>query len=148
MRSNGSPSLVGKTSIIGELEDGMAFASYLIRIRPCIVNSKYILYILNSSSAKTQFFSKTKSTSGINNINTQELGETIVALPPIKEQDEIVNLIEKLLEREYKLEELTDILNLKEGIKKSILAKAFRGELGSNDLEEESSIELLKAILK
>ena len=33
-------------------------------------------------------------------------------------------------------------------IKKSILAKAFRGELGTNNLEEESAIELLKEILE
>ena len=32
-------------------------------------------------------------------------------------------------------------------IKKSILARAFRGELGTNDPSEESAIELLKSIL-
>ena len=32
-------------------------------------------------------------------------------------------------------------------MKKSILAKAFRGELGTNNSEEESAIELLKTIL-
>jgi len=32
--------------------------------------------------------------------------------------------------------------------KTSILAKAFRGELGSNNLNEESSIELLKELIK
>ena len=33
-------------------------------------------------------------------------------------------------------------------IKKSILSKAFRGELGTNNLKEESSIELLKRIIE
>ena len=33
-------------------------------------------------------------------------------------------------------------------MKKSILAKAFRGELGTNNPLEESSIELLKQILE
>ncbi len=32
-------------------------------------------------------------------------------------------------------------------MKKPILAKAFRGELGTNNPEEESAIELLKTIL-
>ena len=32
-------------------------------------------------------------------------------------------------------------------LKKSILARAFRGELGTNDPTEESAVELLKAIL-
>jgi len=33
-------------------------------------------------------------------------------------------------------------------MKKVILAKAFRGELGTNDPEEESAVELLKEVLK
>ena len=33
-------------------------------------------------------------------------------------------------------------------MKKSILAKAFRGELGTNNPEEESSSELLKSIIE
>ena len=33
------------------------------------------------------------------------------------------------------------------GIKKSILAKAFRGQVGTNYKEEESALELLKEIL-
>ena len=44
-----------------------------------------------------------------------------------------------------KLEEMISVITL---MKKSILAKAFRGELGTNNLNEESSVELLKQILK
>lgn len=33
-------------------------------------------------------------------------------------------------------------------MKKAILAKAFRGELGTNNPEEESAIELLKKLLE
>ena len=32
-------------------------------------------------------------------------------------------------------------------MKKSILARAFRGELGTNDPNEESAVELLKQII-
>ena len=32
-------------------------------------------------------------------------------------------------------------------MKKSILARAFRGELGTNDPAEESAVELLKSVL-
>lgn len=35
-----------------------------------------------------------------------------------------------------------------EALKQSILSKAFRGELGTNDPSEENAIELLKEILK
>ena len=33
-------------------------------------------------------------------------------------------------------------------MKKSILAKVFRGELGTNNPDEESAVELLKSILE
>ena len=148
IRSNGSASLVGKTSLITESEDDFAFASYLIRMRPCKVDSKYLYYVLNSISVKEQFYSKSKSTSGINNINTEELGNSIISLPPLEEQKEIVRILDKLLEEESKIEELTQLEEQIELIKKSILAKAFRGQLGTNSEDDESALELLKEILK
>ena len=147
VRSNGSPLLIGKTSIITELESDFAFASYLIRIRPIGIDSKFLYYMLNSISVKEQFYSKSKSTSGINNINTVELGNSIIVLPPLEEQKEIVKILDKLLEEESKIEELTQLEDQIELIKKSILAKAFRGELGTNSEEDESALELLKEIL-
>ena len=56
---------------------------------------------------------------------------------------------DELLSKEFQavsiIEEVIDQIDL---MKKSILAKAFRGELGTNDSKEESSIELLKSILE
>ncbi len=34
-----------------------------------------------------------------------------------------------------------------DNLKKSILARAFRGELGTNDPDDESAVELLKRVL-
>ena len=39
------------------------------------------------------------------------------------------------------------VLDQIELMKKSILARAFRGELGTNDPSEESAVELLKRVL-
>ena len=44
-------------------------------------------------------------------------------------------------------EKAEEVLERIELIKKSILARAFRGELGTNNPDEESSIELLKTVL-
>jgi type I restriction enzyme S subunit len=60
-------------------------------------------------------------------------------------QIEIVNLLNCVLNKEKQIKEYC--LSLLEGIKKSIRFRAFRGELGTNNPEEESSIELLKSIL-
>lgn len=147
IRSNGSPLLVGKTSIITEVERDFAFASYLIRIRGIGIEPKYLYYVLNSNMVRSQFLSKSKSTSGINNINTEELGSSIIPVPTTSEQRKIVGILEGLLEEEEKIYELVKLEQQIELIKKSILAKAFRGELGTNDPEEESAMELLKEIL-
>ena len=48
----------------------------------------------------------------------------------------MIKVIDKLLEKERDIEELCNIEDYIDVIKKSILAKAFRGELGSNNLNE------------
>ncbi len=80
-------------------------------------------------------------------LNGQKVGELTIAIPPYEEQIEIVRVLDKLYDEELRISELIiekDEILL---IKKAILAKAFRGELGTNDPNEESSLELLKEIL-
>lgn len=81
------------------------------------------------------------------NINAEKLGDFDIPLPPTEEQKEIVRILDKLLENESKIEELTALEKQIELIKKSILAKVFRGQLGTNSEDDESAIELLKEIL-
>lgn len=66
----------------------------------------------------------------------------------IQEQIEIVRILDNLFVKEQKIKELCEeIIDKIDLMKKSILARAFRGELGTNDPTEESSIELLKKCL-
>ncbi|MEH7082785.1 restriction endonuclease subunit S [Neobacillus drentensis] len=147
VRSNGSRDLVGKCSIVQKSEEMFAFASYLIRLRPVVVVPEFILWLLKSDRVKEQFFSKSKSSAGINNINTEELATTIIPLPPIEEQREIVRKLKALLAKEEKTKKMLDMDKQVETLKQSILSKAFCGELGTNDTSEESAFELLKEVL-
>ena len=78
-------------------------------------------------------------------LNCQRVRELDIVIPPFEEQQEIVRILDSLLEKEQhaedKLEPILDQIDL---LKKSILARAFRGELGTNDPSEESAMELLK----
>ena len=67
---------------------------------------------------------------------------------PYEEQKEIANQIDSLAEKEYRAQAFAEqaIYQIKTN-KKSILARAFRGELGTNDPADESAEELLKRIL-
>lgn len=143
-----SPELVGKTSIyIGELN--AIFAGYLIRIRVLNgINSKYINYFMNSLYAKIRCMEVKSDGVSQSNINAEKLGDFDIPLPSSEEQKEIVKILDKLLEEESKIEELTQLEEQIELIKKSILAKAFRGELGTNCLEDESALGVLKECLQ
>ena len=144
-----SPELVGKTSIYrGEMP--AIYAGYLIKLdyEKNIVVGDYLNYYLNSSKAK-EYYMQVK-TDGVSqsNINAKKIGEFEIPLPTLPEQHEIVRLIDDLLARERSAQQATEqALASIDLMKKSILARAFRGELGTNKASEASALELLKQVL-
>lgn len=144
-----SPELVGKTSIYrGEMP--AIYAGYLIKLdyEKNIVVGDYLNYYLNSSKAK-EYYMQVK-TDGVSqsNINAKKIGEFEIPLPTISEQHEIVRLIDDLLARERAAQQATEqALASIDLMKKSILARAFRGELGTNKASEASALELLRQVL-
>lgn len=81
------------------------------------------------------------------NINLKILNAVEMNIPPVTEQTEIVRILDDLLAKEQQAKEVAEgVLEQIDLIKKSVLARAFRGELGTNDPSEESAVELLKQI--
>lgn len=71
-----------------------------------------------------------------------------IFLPTLSEQHEIVRLIDDLLARERAAQQATEqALVSIDLMKKSILARVLRGELGTNKASEASALELLKQVL-
>jgi len=82
------------------------------------------------------------------NLSGTIIGKYKIFLPTLYEQMEIVNIVKHLIEKEQQAKEVAEtVLEQIDMMKKAILARAFRGELGTNIPTEESSIELLKSIL-
>lgn len=150
VRSNGSRELVGKSVLVPQLDREYAYASFLIRIQLLeSVVPNYLVMYLNSTDARMQMFKKAKSSAGINNINSKELGAILINLPSFSEQAEIVRILDNLLAKEQQAKEAAEgVLEQIDLIKKAILARAFRGELGTNDPSEESAVELLKRAIE
>ena len=146
IRSNGSRDLVGKCALVPQLDQEYAYASFLIRIKPSErVKAEYLVQFLNSTDARAQMFAKAKSSAGINNINSKELGAILLKLPELWEQEEIFRQVSKLLLLEKQAKETAEqVIGQIDIMKKAILARAFRGELGTNDSTDESAEELLK----
>lgn len=145
-----SAALVGKTAIYRG-EHPAIYAGYLIKLdydHDKIIGD-YLNYALNTLDAKK--YCNSVKTDGVNqsNINAKKIGAYSFNVPSIPEQEKIVSVIQKLLSKEQQskaaAEAVLDQINL---MKKSILARAFRGELGTNDPSEESAVELLKEIIR
>lgn len=145
-----SAALVGKTAIYrGEYP--AIYAGYLIKLdydHDKIIGD-YLNYALNTLDAKK--YCNSVKTDGVNqsNINAKKIGAYSFNVPSIPEQEKIVSAIQKLLSKEQQTKEAAEaVLDQIDLMKKSILARAFRGELGTNDPSEESAVGLLKEIIR
>ena len=109
--------------------------------------AKFINYFMNTE--KFIFYTVSNS-KGINlpRISEKEVSGILVNVPTLSEQSEIVRIIDDLLAKEQQAKELAENAITKiDIIKKSILARAFRGELGTNNPADEPAVELLKRVL-
>ncbi len=126
-----SPELVGKTAIYkGEMP--AIFAGYLIRIHRTenLLDADYLNYYLNSEMAMNYGKSVTISSVNQANINGTKLKSYPIPLPSLSEQQSIVTKLDPLSAETKRLEAVYEkkLADLEE-LKKSILQKAFDGEL-------------------
>ena len=77
-----------------------------------------------------------------------QLAISLIPLPPLEEQKEIVKILDSILSKEKQVKEIAEKeIERVEDLKKNLLTRAFGGILGTNDPNEENSIELLKSVL-
>jgi type I restriction enzyme S subunit len=88
------------------------------------------------------------SSAGQNTISRKGMANMAVPIPECDEQREIVRTLSALFNKEQQAKEAAEtVLSQIDTMKKAILARAFRGELGTNDSAEESAVELIKSVL-
>lgn len=110
------------------------------------VESKYIYYMM--SELQKEIEANAPATAQ-KNINLKILNDIDITIPSVIEQKEIIAILDDLYDKKKQVKEKTEkIIDAIDLMKKSIFAKTFRGELGTNNLEEESSVSLLKQILE
>lgn len=99
------------------------------------------MYYLQTFDFKTY-----SSSTAVPTLNRNMFLDVEVSVPTLKEQAEIVRILDKLLAKENAAKEAAEsVLDQIDTMKKAVLARAFRGELGTNDPAEESAVELLKS---
>lgn len=128
VRSNGSVELLGRTVEVTGAAVGMAFAGYLIRLRvdPDVVDPRYLALMLATPQLRRQIEFPARSTSGVNNINTQEIRRLLVPVPTLKEQAEVLSRTERLFRAadavEAQIDRAADVLA---SAGRAILSKAI-----------------------
>ena len=112
-------------------------------------NARCLWYYMLSDEFLLQA-STAGSRSVLPKINQKELSALTVHLPTNdREQEEIARILDELFDKEQQTKEAAEIvLDQIKLMKKSILARAFRGELGTNDPSEESAVELLRQVIE
>lgn len=112
-------------------------------------NARCLWYYMLSDEFLLQA-STAGSRSVLPKINQKELSALTVHLPTNdREQEEIARILDELFDKEQQTKEAAEVvLDQIDLMKKSILARAFRGELGTNDPSEESAVELLRQVIE
>lgn len=123
------------------------FQRHMALLRPIDVSPQFLWYILQTPEMYDKASSIATWTAQLT-VPIKGLRAMTIPRPNIAEQIEIVRILDGFFAREQSAKEaaeaVLDQINL---MKKSILARAFRGELGTNDPSEESAVELLKQII-
>ena len=140
----------GKSAIVGPLVNDIGYGStefYVLRCKEEL-NNKYLYHMVRNTTFRAEAKAVMTGVVGQQRVPKTFLQEYQLLLPTLSEQHEIVRLIDDLLARERKAQQAAEqALASIDLMKKSILARAFRGELGTNKASEASALELLRQVL-
>lgn len=142
--------LVGNCVIVKDVKRKLMLSDKILRFSFSErVYDFFALWYTRTSSYRKQIESVASGNQdGMRNISQNNMKTIIFPLPTLPEQHEIVRLIDDLLARERAAQQAAEqALASIDLMKKSILARAFRGELGTNKASEASALELLKQVL-
>lgn len=138
----------GTTGVAAIVEEEKIFDIYvtLAVLRPdkTVIFPRYLLNIVNSPICKNQFDEHLTGI-GVPNLHLRDIKEVSLNVPSLEEQVEVIRIIDNIIEKDQQAKEAAEaVLSQIDTMKKAILARAFRGELGTNDPAEEWAGELMK----
>lgn len=111
-----------------------------------LINKYFLWYVKGNERSLLHNYSKSGTT--VNSIEFEKFKSHGILLPPMDVLKQKIDKIENVIEKEKSANVMLNLANSIDELKSSILSKAFRGELGTNDPSEENAIELLKKVLQ
>lgn len=148
VRTNGSPSLIGRVGVVEEDAD-IAFASYLIRFRLNlgVVEPRWVRLVTQSGIWRRHIERVAASSAGQFNLNSSRLAELPIPLPPLGEQRSIIEQAELQAEE---VQRVRDALRRSDRqahqLRANLLRTAFEGRLTNQDPADEPAATLLARI--
>ena len=138
-----------KIAIVPDTYDEWNMNQAIVRFRSKErLDYRYLYYALLNPQTLDAIIQETRGVVGQANISISQARNLEIPLPLMNEQREIVRILDQLFEDEQQAKASVEaVLEDIDTIKKSILARAFRGELGTNEPGEENAREMLKRVL-
>lgn len=139
---------IGMIGLVRNADQDMYINQHIALARPTKENNaEFIAWYLVSDVGLKQMQSKQRGATKIG-LGLDDIRNLKLLMPQVNEQAEIVHILNGLLAKETAAKEAAEsVLDQIDTMKKAVLARAFRGELGTNDPTEASAVELLKSML-
>lgn len=121
-------------SVLVDTEKKFCFQRHIGILKPNFskLTSKFLFYLMQNKSFFEQTSNIATGTAQLT-VPIKKFRDLTINLPPLSEQKEIARLLDSLLGKEQRTKEIAEkVLQQIDALKKNILARAFRGELGIN----------------
>ncbi|OEE79293.1 restriction endonuclease subunit S [Vibrio ordalii] len=140
---------LGKVAILTDQypEWNLNQAITLFRANEEILLNKYLYFVLCEGELVRVVMPETKGSVGQVNISLSQCRDSLIPLPPLEEQKEIVRLVDQYFAFADTIEAQVKKAQARvDNLTQSILAKAFRGELVAQNPNDEPAEKLLERI--
>ena len=141
----------GKSAVIGKLVNDIGYGTtefFVLRCSDRLYN-RFLYHLVRDKSFRDKAKAVMAGAVGQQRVPKRYLETYKLNLPKVNEQREIGRILDGSFAKEQQSKEAAEaVLNQIDLMKKSILARAFWGELGTNDPSEESAVELLKQVIE
>jgi type I restriction enzyme S subunit len=144
VEGNGSLAHIGRVALWDLDLPGARHQNHLIRIRPVIGHSQFLLEWLASPLGRDAIIREATSAAGLYTLSISKVERLPAPLAPEEEQAEIARRLKTLLAPADQIASLHgEAVEALDSAGQSILAKAFRGELVEQDPNDEPAEALL-----
>lgn len=141
----------GKSAVVGKLVNDIGYGTtefFVLRCSDRLYN-RFLYHLVRDKLFRDKAKAVMAGAVGQQRVPKRYLETYKLNLPKFNEQREIVRILDGSFAKEQQTKEAAEaVLDQIELMKKSILARAFRGELGTNDPNEESAVELLRQVIE